>query len=482
MQTAQVLTIAPEGMSGQLVTVEVATRPGISSLKIVGLASRTVTEAKDRVRSALRSCGIKLPATNILVNLTPAEITKVGTHYDLPIALALLESAGHIKKGALADTVVAGELSLKGDIKTYRQAAAVASGTALRKLRLVTAADSKNVTEAIAEIPTAYFTSLPECLSLLAQGPPRFTTRQNRSVYKTKTEVRLEDVAGLRLAKQSLIIACAGQHNLLLCGSPGVGKSLLGQAAIGLLQPLDKQTRNELTCLYGQAVDAPPLRTPHHTVSASNLIGSCNSLRPGEISLAHGGILFLDELPRFSRNSLDALLEPIEQRQVSLIKNSATTTFPADCLIIGAFNPCPCGYYGDQKVNCRCSDADLRRYTNKLSGPLLNRFSIFASCQSDNEEVNLTTLEAQKLIERSNLLRFSRGQSIPNNHLRSTIVRDWLKQPPLSSLLESLLAQGRSWRSIINAGRVARTIADLDQEPNISSEHLSQAISWLPPF
>lgn len=482
MKTARVTTVAPDGLTGRLVTVEVATRPGISSLKIVGLAGRTVAEAKERVKIALRGCGVRLPATNIVVNLAPAELVKTGTHYDLPIALGLLIATGQIPPHALDDIVVAGELALNGELRAFQHAAVIAFATEAAHLKLLTAPDAVAATNLATDLLVASCPNLSDLIEQLQTKTLDFQPTGRPPTKIPPPESCLEDIAGLTLPKRALTLAAAGGHNLLLCGSPGVGKSLLAIAASALLPPLSNQRRRELTALHGVVVDHPPVRTPHHSATVSALIGGGAELHPGEISLAHGGILFLDELPRYEPAGLQALLEPLESGVVHLSRNGRSITYPADCLVIGAYNPCPCGYFGDAQVSCRCPVGVLARYQARLTGPLLSRFSLFAPCRSSSLPATLTTAAAQTMVATVNQQIVRRHQNVPNGRIPTQLIRQWLAAPSLTGQTEALLAGGRGWRAVINAGRVARTLADLAGEPHISTNHFAEAIGWLPPL
>lgn len=482
MKTARVTTVAPDGLTGQLVTVEVATRPGISSLKIVGLAGRTVAEAKERVRVALRGCGVRLPATNIVVNLAPAELNKTGTHYDLPIALGLLIATGQIPPNELDDVVVAGELALNGELRSFQHGAVIAFAAEAAAMKLLTAPGTIPSTGLAKGLLVASQSSLGGLIDSLKNRSLKYHPTTLAPVANPPSQVLLEDIAGLALPKRALTLAAAGGHNLLLCGSPGVGKSLLASAGADLLPPLDDQRRRQLTALHSRVIDHPPVRAPHHSATVSALIGGGTELHPGEISLAHGGILFLDELPRYEPAGLQALLEPLESGVVHLSRNGRSVDYPADCLVIGAYNPCPCGYFGDVKVACRCPAGVLARYQARLTGPLLSRFSLFAPCRSSSLPAELTMAAAQLMVATVHEQIVRRHQGVPNGRVPTQLISQWLATPSFKTQTEALLASGRGWRAVINAGRVARTIADVVGSLEITPEHLTEAIGWLPPL
>lgn len=481
MRTARVTTIAPEGIHGQVVTVEVAARPGISSLKIVGLAGRTVSEAKERVRVALRTIGVRLPATNIVVNLAPAEMQKVGTHYDLPIALGLLIATEVLPMNCLDQTIVAGELALNGELRPYRQSAVIALSAERLQQRLLTATGFDSFANLTSKLKIATATNLSNLINDLKNDRLQFTMPRATSKNRPASPQLLEDLIGLEQPKRAVVLAAAGQHHLLLCGPPGVGKSRLANAARSLMPDLSLEERQALTALHGRLINDPPWRAPHHSATPTALLGGGNELKPGELSLAHAGILFLDELPRFPLASLQAILEPLELGQIMLARDNRSVEYPARPLVIGAYNPCPCGYYGDAKHACRCTAYDLARYQSRLSGPLVSRFTIFAPCLSDNLPCHLTTAQAWQQIEVARQMIVRRHQTSPNSQVDANMVRTWLDSPRLASAANRLLDLGRSWRHVINAGRLARTIADLRESDTINSCDLQEAIAWLPP-
>lgn len=481
MRTARVTTIAPEGLNGQLVTVEVAARPGISSLKIVGLAGRTVAEAKERVRVALRTAGIRLPATNIVVNLAPAEVQKIGTHYDLPIALGLMMATGELPLDCLERTVVAGELALNGDLRPYRQSAVIALSAEQIGYRLLTSTGLDNLGQLTRQLKVATAENLVNLTATLKSNQLNFVTPKAKPAPTTSSAILLEDLVGLAQPKRAALLAAAGQHHLLLCGPPGAGKSRLAAATRSLLSDLTDTDRQTLTALHGRLITSPPWRSPHHSATPTALLGGGNELRPGELSLAHGGILFLDELPRFSLATLQSLLEPLESGIVSLARDNRSVDYPARPLVIAAYNPCPCGYFGDAKHACRCTPYDLARYQSRLSGPLVSRFTLFAPCVSDARTCELTTARARDQITAARELIVRRGQTAPNGHVDPNVIRGWLAPPGLSDTANLLLESGRSWRHVINAGRLARTIADLELAADIAPRHFEEAIAWLPP-
>jgi len=482
MQTARVITVAPEGLSGRLITVEVAARPGISSLKIVGLAGRTVAEAKERVRVALRGCGVRLPATNIVVNLAPAEVAKTGTHYDLPIALGLLIATGSIPANSVDGVAVAAELALNGDLRSYQHSSVIAFTAEQSALKLLTAPDSLPTTGLAQQLPIATQPNLAGLIEQIKTGQLEFSLPTQITPPPNPSTVKLEDLAGLELPKRALTLAVAGQHHLLLCGPPGVGKSLLASAAPSLMSPLDDSRRRVLTALHGRPTLHPPFRAPHHSATVAALLGGGSDLHPGELSLAHQGVLFLDELPRFSQAALQSLLEPLETGEINLSRDGRSVTYPAETLVIGAFNPCPCGYYGHSKISCRCSQYELSRYQSRLSGPLISRFTLFAPCRSSNDRSVVTTDYARSQIAHSREQIVRRHQLTPNGRASTELIQHWLKPHPLAKQADQLLQGGRSWRTVINAGRLARTIADCDGRTEISEQDLVEAIGWLPPI
>ncbi len=504
MKIAQVMTYAPVGLECRPVTVEVAARPGLSSLTFVGLAGRAVAESKERIRIALRLLGIPLPTTSVVVNLAPAELIKNGTHYDLPIALALLQSMGEIPAGSLTpDTVVAGELGLGGRIRSFRQAVSMAIAAQQQSSPLIMPKAVAAEVALVGHQRVALYSNLTNLVSDLRLGVVKFgpaagavrktnTNFNNQSSNQTEPTT-FDDITGQTLAKRALTIALAGDHNILLTGPPGVGKSMLIEAAGNLLPALNHQQKLECTPVYSAAgllnesnpvIENTPVRSPHHRSTVAAIIGGGSNLKPGEISLAHNGLLFLDELPHFRKEVLEALREPLQRRRVIISRLGGSYEYPCHFMLAAAYNPCPCGYWGSgSQVPCRCSEAERRRYLAALSGPILDRFSLTVRCAGVSTIVNGQKGDSEHLAASRALLqarsRQMARQGCLNGSLNNRQLTSYWEDDSLSNIVNHYLQVGGSARSAVSALKVALTIADLANE-KLATAHLQEAISWLP--
>lgn len=492
-------SIVPSGYSGQLINIEGDLTKGLPSFNLVGLASKTITESRDRVRSALRSSGFNFPPERLTVNLAPAEVPKDGPHLDLPIALSVLILSHQLGQQDIEDDAIYfGELSLEGAIRPVRGVinlveAAKELGFKTVYLPLDNYAQAKLIPK-IKIIPVSSLNEL--FLHLKHQHlikPPKLskdTLSKSENLGPT-----LDDISGQALGKRALQIAVAGHHNLLLTGPPGTGKTLLGKVAPSLLPPLTRSEQISLTKLYSLSspqtdlISSRPFRSPHHTSSLSAMLGGGQNLLPGEISLAHLGVLFLDEIPEFPRNIIEALRQPLEDRQISLSRAKNKVTYPANFMLIATMNPCPCGYLGDPVHACTCTDAEISRYQKRLSGPLLDRIDIVVnvgriapssllntdSTPPIHDVVKNTITEA---IKRQSL-RFSEqnfyNATVPTSKIAETMPMTPEAKNLLNSAAENLELSARSYFKTI---KVAQTIADLESAEKIAPEHISEALSF----
>lgn len=488
------------GLEPVAVTVEVLVAGGLPALHVVGLGDAAVMEAKERVRAALKHGGWGLPPSRVTVNLAPADLRKAGPAYDLPIALAVLAAQRHVPARRLADLVVVGELALDGAVRTVPGVLAASLLARARAAAVVVPAAQEaeaRLVEGVAVVPAA---TLADAVAFLRGARPPAaiaddTPRNDPGDDATPDDPDppdLADVRGQALARRALELAAAGEHPLLLVGPPGCGKSLLAHRAAGIWPPLDDATAWTATLARsaaGAAVTAlqrrAPFRAPHHTGSDAGLLGGGPGLRPGEVTLAHGGVLFLDELPEWSRRALEGLRQPLEEGTVALARAHGHRTYPARFTLLAAMNPCPCGHDGDDATPCRCHPIDRRRYRGRVSGPLLDRFDL---------RVRMGRVDARSLLdappgEQSFVVAARAGaararalarQAMPNGRLTG---RALARHAPLEADAQALLARavaagGVSGRGAARLTRVARTVADLAGSDAIERVHVAEALAY----
>jgi magnesium chelatase family protein len=497
---ARVITVAPIGFDGFIVEVESDASKALPSLQIVGLGNKAIDEAKERVRSAITNSLLEFPKKRITINLAPAELPKNGAHYDLPIALAILCVSGQLRQKELDDAVFAGELALDGNLRPIKGAINItqmAKQAGFSRIYL----PLPNVEQAslIGDIEIFGITSIKQLFLHLKQEvviSPYIPTVTKPHPHRL-TPPLLDDIKGQEQAKRALVIAAAGHHNILLAGTPGAGKTMLAKALANLLPdltPIEQIAATKIHSLAGkingEIINQRPFRSPHHTASLISLIGGGNQPKPGEISLAHTGVLFLDELPEYPRSTLESLRQPLEDKKIDVSRANAHVTYPADFMLVATMNPCPCGYFGDNTKECSCTSTQIISYQKRLSGPLLDRIDLIVSVSRVPNESLLNTDSLNNCQHLSAVDDINRAITAQNerykgsyNYNASLTNRDIKKYAPLSNEAKSLLLKATdrlklSARSYFKVIKVARTIADLAGENDILVEHISEALQY----
>jgi magnesium chelatase family protein len=490
------------GLDGKLISIECDITNGLPGFVVVGLGDKAVDESRERVRSAIKNSGLLLPPKRITLNLAPADLPKDGSGYDLGMAVAVLAASGQIDPSMIADSLFLGELALDGAVRPVKGALTAAQVTAEQSLKRLFV-PVENAAEAMLLKDTKVFaiSSLIELYRHLVGDRLLSSVVAPISAEPTpedKPAVDMSMIYGQTQAKRAVEIATAGGHNILLSGPPGTGKTLLAKAIMGLLPKPSFEEMLEITKLHtlaghtqGGIMHARPFRAPHHSASSVALIGGGTKPRPGEISLSHGGVLFLDELPEFPRGVLEVLRQPLEDGTITVARAAGVITFPARFMLVGTCNPCPCGYLGDPSDRCHCEQSSISYYQRKLSGPLLDRIDLVVEvARIDNEAIiagkpaEASADIAARIAQARDLQRrrLSDSEGFCNGHMSNKDIQKYCKtNNEIAKLAAFAMRQlNLSARGYSRILKVARTIADLEGAADIQAHHFTEALQYRP--
>ena len=493
-----VRTVGISGIRGSAVTAECYISNGLPGFDIVGLPDAAVKEARERVRAAAKNSGLSFPVSRITVNLAPANLKKAGTHYDLPILMSILAACGSVRRPKSTSAFL-GEVSLDGKIRPVSGVLPMALAAKREGIQALFVPKENAAEATLARGPAIYgVTDVRELAAGLngeiqLQEEPIWVPERNQTVG-----LDFKDVLGQENVKRALEVAAAGSHNVLLIGPPGSGKSMLSKRLPSILPDMTWEESLEVSQIYSvmgllnskePLVSRRPFRSPHHTVSNAGLAGGGANPKPGEISMAHKGVLFLDELPEFRKDTLDLMRQPLEDAQVTISRVSGSVTYPAEFMMVCAMNPCKCGWYGDSSGRCTCSERAVEAYRSRISGPMLDRIDIVVEVPSVHFEDLRTRAEAEPSAavrervntarERQNL-RFGKGSSMCNARMGPDEMRRYCELDESSAELmkQAFEAMGLTARSYDRILKVARTVADLDGSEDIQVQHIAEAIQY----
>ncbi len=499
---AQVKSSCVYGIDGHLIDIEVDISRGLPASVIVGLPDAAVKESKDRVKAAIQNSGFKYPSKRITVNLAPADLKKEGSIFDLPIAVGLLSASEQIKKERTGYIVI-GELSLDGKVRPVNGILSMAMMCAKNNFRGIILpsenADEASYVEGIKVIGVSSLTEAVDFISGNSDIIPCENKRDTEMSCVNPDHIDFSEVKGQEYVKRALEIAVAGGHNILMIGPPGTGKTMLARRVPSIMPDMNIEEALETAKIHSTAgvskkyfrdgMFKRPFRSPHHTASDVSIIGGGQFPKPGEVSLAHNGVLFLDELPEFKRNVLEVLRQPLEDREVTVSRVKTTITFPANYMLIAAMNPCPCGYFTDPERECRCTPLQIQRYISKISGPLMDRIDIHIEVPA----VKFRDIASKKSAEPSSYIksriektrkiqkaRFGSGKIHCNAQMNSRQIKNHCliekeAEELLSRAMDNLCLSARAYDKI---KKIARTIADMDESPGIIGRHIAEAVQY----
>ncbi len=500
---ARVYSCAVLGLEGVLVEVEVDFGTGLPNITVVGLPDTAVKESRERVRAAIKNIPVKFPRKPIIINLAPANVRKEGPAYDLPMAVGILITIGHIPPEAVDDMIIVGELSLDGTTRHTPGLLPMAAMAREEGFRTI-CVPAKDTPEAalVPDLRVLPVNTLQELLEHLIAVKPinPFKSKPFAELPGQVAQTDFQEVKGQEHVKRALEVAAAGNHNVLMNGPPGAGKTLLARSLPGIMPRMSIEEALDVTRIYSILDQLPsntpllqhrPFRAPHHTISHAGLVGGGTWPQPGEISLAHRGVLFLDEFPEFGRRVLEVLRQPLEDKVVTISRAQGSLTFPANFMLIAAMNPCPCGYYGDPVKGCTCSSSALTRYQKRISGPLLDRMDIQVEVpRVDYDKLSSNRLgepssQVRERVENARFRQIERLRDSPRSANGDMIPREIRENCPLDgeckSLLRAAMGQlGLSARAYHRVLKLSRTVADLAGDEAISAIHLAEALQYQP--
>ena len=500
---ATVLSSAMLGIDAYIVKVEVDVAGGMPSFSTVGLPDNAIKESRDRVTAAIKNSGFYFPPTRITANLAPADIRKAGSAFDLPIAIGVMAATNQVNLANLENVIILGELALDGSIRGIQGGLPIAIAAKENGIQdLIVPAENAREAAIVEGVNVYPVSNLAEAAAFLNSekeiAPERHTLSTNGHNEHSESHLDLLDVKGQEHVKRAIEVAAAGGHNLIMIGPPGSGKTMIAKRIPSILPKLSIDESLETTKIQSiigiLPSDTPlvvtrPYRSPHHTISDAGLIGGGKVPRPGEVSLAHNGVLFLDELPEFRRNVLEVMRQPLEDRQVTISRASASLTYPASFMLVAAMNPCPCGFFSDPTRDCKCSPNQIQNYVSRISGPLLDRIDIQVEvpavkyAELANETTGEPSVHVQGRVEKARQVqqqRFADTAIHANANMESKQIRAYCKiDSQAQDLLRVAINQlGLSARAYDRILKVARTIADLDENPHIEAVHISEAIQY----